>query len=490
MPEPISHHAQLFLDDHLVDDQVNLCREMQQPVKHPGNPLFGQDHPWEDQCLVYVSVLFDEDFGRFRCWYMAAEAFRQTLPDQPEIAKLGKYYICYAESTDGIHWTKPAVGRPGLSDHVGHNIVIPGGHGVCVLKTPDDPDPRRRYKAAGGNVLACSPDGIDWTLRDWIDAVGKNDTCPSLVQWKGQYLAYVRNQEEDPSWPGIMRGVGLCVSDDFDHWTPKSSIFTTDGRDGYPWSQPHALGVTPYGDVLIGLLPTLEMVPEPGNNLLGDMPVQLVVSRDGRQWHRVADRAVFMPQAAAGPIGQRPWDVRFHPASHFFVKDDVVHLYYYGSPQRWGEGAWLNGRQKFGHHEDRIGEAQDLYPARLYGVGLATLPADRFVSVRPVNWAAEGRLTTVPVTCRGRDLLVNAAIDVGSLAVELLDEHGAVIPGYDRSRSRFETHDALRCRVTWQDDGGERPLAAALQNHGEIAFRFILHNCELFSFQVTDHRRQ
>ena len=90
MPEPISRHAQLFLDDHLIGDQVNLCREMQQPVKHPDNPLFGQDRPWEAQCLVYVSVLFDEDGDRFRCWYLAAEAFRQTLPDQPEIAKLAR----------------------------------------------------------------------------------------------------------------------------------------------------------------------------------------------------------------------------------------------------------------------------------------------------------------------------------------------------------------------------------------------------------------
>lgn len=490
MSASISQKTQLFLDDHLIDDTVNLCRQMKQPVKHPANPLFGQDRPWEDQCLVYVSVLFDDDLDRFRCWYMAAEAFRQILPDQPEIAKLGKYYVCYAESIDGIHWTKPAVGRSGLSDHAGHNIVIPGGHGVCVLKTPDDPDPRRRYKAVGGNVVACSPDGIAWTLRDWADAVGKNDTCPSLVQWEGQYLAYVRNQEDDPEWPGVMRGVGLCASDDFDHWTPKSSIFTTDKRDGYPWVQPHALCVTRYGDVLIGLLPILEIVPEPGNNILGDMPVQLVVSRDGRQWHRVADRGAFLPQETAGPIGRRSWDLRFHPATHFFVKDDVIHLYYYGSLQRWGEGAWLNGRQKFGHRDDRVGEAHDLYPARRYGVGLATLPADRFVSVRPVNWAAEGRLTTVPVACAGRDLLVNASVDAGDLLVELLDDNGDVIPGFDRSRSHLDACDALRCRVLWQEKGLEKPLAAALQDRRSISFRFILRNCELFAFQVTGNDRR
>ena len=334
-------------------------------------------------------------------------------------------------------------------------------------------------------MLACSADGVTWTLRDWVDAVGKNDTCTSVVRWRDQYLAYVRNQEDDPSWPGVMRGVGLSVSDDFDHWTTKASNLTSDEEDGYPWAQPHALCVTAYGDVLVGLLPMTEIIPEPGNNLTGDMHVQLVVSRDGRAWDRVADRALFMEQDDAGPIGRRPWDLRLHTASNLFVHDDVVYIYYYGSSMRWGEGAWLGGRQKFGNRDDRIGETSDLFPPQHYGVGLATLPADRFVSMRPVNWAAEGRLQTPPLQVSGEQLLVNADVEGGELMVEVLNERGEVRTGFGRSESRLVRHDALRHRVAWQSDGDARPLGAALQDQDKVAFRFVLRNCELFSFQVT-----
>ncbi len=62
---------------------------------------------------------------------------------------------------------------------------------------------------------------------------------------EGEYLAYVRAQVDEPEWSGVMRGVGLSVSKDFENWARKKTVLTTDEVDGYPWTQPYGSSVTP-----------------------------------------------------------------------------------------------------------------------------------------------------------------------------------------------------------------------------------------------------
>ena len=478
MPISISNHPQLFLDDHLVSRTRNLKRDVKQPVKHPANPLMRQEYDWENRYLWYVTVLYDEDWGKFRAWYMAAERPR-VLP---------KYAVGYAESKDGLRWTKPMVGTEPFRNFTKHNIVIPHGHGVSVMKTPWDPDPDRLYKAVGGDAFAVSPDGIRWTCHDWLPAVGKNDTGQSFVWWKGEYLAYVRYQIFAETWPTLIRGIGLSVSKDFKRWTKKRLILEADEADGHPWGQPHALAVTAYGDVLIGLLPMMEIIPEVGNNLMGEMHVELASSRDGRKWHRVGDRARFMPQAKSERLSRRPWDLRFHPGSNMFVKDDQVYIYYVGSTCRWGEGSWRSGRLRFGGvggRRRKVGKPDSQH--RPFSLGLATLPADRFVSLRPVNFEAEGTLQTKPLLFSGKcdksvkNLLVNADVEPGELQVELLDAHRKVLPGFGRQDSKLVRHDKLRYSVRWR--GGKTLRRAPLDQ--PLSLRFILRNGDLFAFQVV-----
>lgn len=191
-PVRISNQPQLFLDEAMVARMTNMRRELQPPQKHPANPLIIPEHPWEARALqVYGTVLYEPQLGKYRCWYLAG----RDANDKPE------YYMCYAESADGVHWTKPMVGLPGTLGYEQNNIVVPGGHGLCVLRTPQDPDSQRHYKGLGGNILAFSADGIRWSLEPFT-AAGKNDTGSSVVWWKGEYLAYVRNQERDPDWAG------------------------------------------------------------------------------------------------------------------------------------------------------------------------------------------------------------------------------------------------------------------------------------------------
>ncbi len=425
----ISNHSQLFLDDHLIAKMSNLKRELQRPEKHPANPVIVQDAPWEQRYMqMYGTVLYDEETNHFRAWYMASES--QEL--KPET------YICYAESLDGIHWIKPPVGSIALPGHTRHNAVLAGAHGLCVMKDTRESDPAKRYKGVGGEVLAFSPDGIHWTTETFQSAE-QNDTSSSAVWWRGDYLAYIRNQEpwkqsldefvrrfsvDQSISKRTIREVAFTASPDFLHWTPKETIFAADSKDGHPWTQPYGMAVTPYGDQLIALVWFIHLDRVKGNTKIGDQDVQLAVSRDGRRWKRVADRAVFLESTA------NTWDrERVYPSTTMIVKDDRIYIYYSGSGARHGEG-WGN-----------------------MGIGLATLPVDRFLALRPEKTGVEGVLETRPLYFSGDDLLVNAEAPEDGLQVELLDSNGTVIPGFDRRRSHLEKHGLSRYCVTWGNGG-------------------------------------
>lgn len=449
----LSHYPQLFLDDYLIANTVNLKREMQQPVRHAENPLIRQDYPWEKRMIeVYGTVLFDDEQKKYRCWYVAAGTSDGVF-DTPEGPVTAEYFQCYAESDDGVAWTKPLSSAKKFRDYERHNVVIPGGHGFCILPTPDDPDPARKFKGAGGAVFGFSPDGIDWTLHNWRDAIGKNDTGTSIVRWNGEYLAYVRYQIQDPQWPGVMRGVGLSVSTDFEKWTPKKLVFQTDDVDGYPWTQPYGISVTPYGDQLMGLLWLIHLDKGEANNRHGDMDVQLMTSRDGRTWHRSGDR-----QPMIKPVPES-WEAgSVFPGTTLLLKDDMIHIYYTGKTTRHGTPGTT-------------------------GIGLATLPADRFVALQPDDKNRAGELQTKLFTADGKTLLVNADVAEGDLQVELLDANGQVIPGFTRESSLLKRHDALRWTVIWTDGTTTKHLGDRRANQ-PVALRFLLRNGSLFAFQV------
>ncbi|MEX2306823.1 MAG: C45 family autoproteolytic acyltransferase/hydrolase [Pirellulales bacterium] len=453
----LTNHPQLFLDDHVVAKTTNLKREIARPAKHPANPLIIQDLPWEKRLIAtYGTVLYDSESGKFRCWYTAGE-HKDGIPDTPEHPVTAEYFICYAESEDGIHWEKPLVSAEKFGVHERHNIVIPGGHGFCVLPSPDAVDSNKRYRGVGGPIFGFSPDGIRWNTHNWRDAVGKNDTSPCVVRWKDEYLAFVRYQVEDPKWPGVMRGIGLSVSKDFEQWTAKQPIFTTDEKDGYPWTQTYGLSVTPYGDQLIGILLVLHLDKVEGNNSLGDEDTQLVVSRDGRNWSRVADRATFLAPSPG------TWDQgRIHaPAASMLVKDDVVHIYYSAADTRHGSESW--------------GTA---------GIGLATLPADRFVALRQQDASAVGELQTRLLEFSGDTLLVNAEGREADFQVELVDKAGQVLPGFGRQTSRLIAHDKLRYRVVWDANGQQQSMKDAAKTQ-PLALRFIVNDGALYAFQIV-----
>lgn len=460
----LSSLPQVFLDDTLISRATNIRRELRQPEKEPANPVLVQEHPWERQSVqCYGNVLRDPDTRRFCFWYFAAE--QRDPDDVPWLKKEGDaadrprrlYKTCYAESDDGVRWAKPMVNALPTPLYDRHNILIEDIHSICVLHEPDDPDPERRYKAAGGKTLAFSGDGLHWETRLW-DAVGKNDTGTSVVKWQGRYLAFVRQQDSrPPDWP-LVRAVGLSESEDFVEWTPKRTVLQTDEEDGFPWTQPYGLTVFPLGDVLVGMLwmIVLDRVEErehawKWNNRVGDIRTELVVSRDGERWQRVADRAPFLePEPGT-------WEgARVYPGTSVLEHDDRMWFYYSGTERRHGQGA---GRS---------------------GIGLARLPVERLVGATRDRQSEPGILETVPLLLPEGELLVNADLSGGGLAAELVSPQRGMLDGFGREACRLEPVDGWRCAVKWGDRG-----LASIPPGQPVTLRFALTGGQFYSFRVA-----
>src|SRR5262249_34004888 len=117
----IGLRKQLLVDDTIISERKNVTRELGQAVKvNDGKPIF-EDAWWA------TTVLQDGD--RLKMWYIPR--------GQPlDLATEGKWTGAYAESRDGLHWTK-------LAEVTG----LPFLYGP-VFVDPHETDPAHKYKTA------------------------------------------------------------------------------------------------------------------------------------------------------------------------------------------------------------------------------------------------------------------------------------------------------------------------------------------------------
>ena len=163
----------LFLDDAHMESRQGLIRRFHQAEKYRDNPVVVPDLPWERAMgHNHGTVLFEG--GRFRYWYQMYAFAREAT---------GTFHCAYAESTDGIRWEKPPLGRHELNGDRRNNVVAYDIGGVNVVHDDHDSDPAKRYKmlywgsgadkpgalsgwmgspGSWGWCAACSTDGLEW----------------------------------------------------------------------------------------------------------------------------------------------------------------------------------------------------------------------------------------------------------------------------------------------------------------------------------------
>ena len=88
---------QLFVDDHGIARISNLTRTMHRPEKR--GAVIEPDQPWESILQVRCAPVWDQEEERYKIWMISAgPGFSRT--------RMG-----YAESQDGLRWTKPALNQ-------------------------------------------------------------------------------------------------------------------------------------------------------------------------------------------------------------------------------------------------------------------------------------------------------------------------------------------------------------------------------------------
>jgi hypothetical protein len=486
-PVKIDSHRQLFVDDYLVAGLTGLRRTLHQPVKHPQNPLMTGETAWEGGPRwgpVLAYCLRDEPSGRFRLWYRSRLTYqaggrRYSFPNM------------YAESPDGIHWERPALGLNEWSGSRENNIILQAGDLRGLIHQPDDgaapwkaiwehnsADRRLPGMEREGYYLYTSPDGIRWqrahlsvpygarrkaSIETPLPLTRLGDT--GHVRWDALLGTYVCDAKgvvaavggDDVPTARVGGGDGnhrfrlQMESDDLIHWTRPRVVAFPDAVDfergtiGF-----YGLLGSTYESLWIGYLRAHRLDP------WKRVDVQLMVSRDGRTWSRVCDRQVFLPLGT-----DDSWEADYSEINH-------------AGPLLVGDELWFFYRGSI--LERHRGSGPDIQK----GIGLATLRRDGFASLTAGNGG--GSVTTRPLSFSGRRLRVNAAVHSGGeLRVDVLTHDGAPVPGYSAAECAFVAGDHTATPIRWA--GGE--LGDVDAERRPFRLRFTLQNADLYAFWIS-----
>lgn len=459
---------QLFVDNFLIAS-TTLKRTWHYAEYVAGNPVLSPDKDWErtgSSGAAFAApfsdgVWYDEKDGLFKMWYMGGGGAYATS---------GAGVTCYAESTDGLTWTKPL-----LNVVSGTNIVRRGAvrdaSSVWIDKQATNSSARyKMFEVAGGAgnwkySYLTSSDGKAW--RDQNAASGKladRSTVfynPFRSVWAWSMRHNVRVNSSDPYTVRArdymenadpVAGNKAAVAD-LNYfwcgpWPSEQKHPTYKNNDGSPGI--YNIDAMPYESIMLGLF-TIWQGPENDvaekDGVIKRNQVMLGYSRDGFSWYR-EDMNAFLP-VNDDKTAWNNGNVQSTVGSPLIVGDK---LYFYVSGRRLENGKEITS------------------------TGLATLRRDGFASM-----SGSGELTTETLKFKGEYFFVNAAVR-GDMKVEILDANGKSIAGFTKDDCLSVTGDGTKLQVTWKNNTTLKSLSG--QN---IKVKFYLTDADLYAFWISDY---
>lgn len=514
----IGSRRELFVDEALVERMSGKAElRLHHPV--PQEIVLEHNEPWEGSGCVYHNIFKDGD--RYRMYYAAGQL--TVTPNGVNAGTHGQF-CCYAESEDGIHWRKPALGLHEFQGSKANNIVMvrqkvgdamsePGEPAVFKDENPDAP-PDARYKALlpanraprdqrRGLLAFKSPDGLHWSpMSDKpVITAGAFDS-QNLAFWdatQGHYRAYWRyftkgGDDDEKVWnPQGHRAIRTATSQDFLNWKDQTDLRYVDS----PSEQLYTNQVKPYHrapHLLIGF-PTRYV--ERGHQDVADHEARASAGPERTRRWSASLRA--LPE-----LENREWRAKASERYGRALTEGLLMASRDGVLfNRWNEGflrpgierkgTWNYGHQFIAWHaietkgtlEDAPNELS-LYAVESYWTDNSdllrryTLRLDGFVSVNaPMSG---GELVTKPLTFSGKSLSLNFATSAaGSLRVELQDSQGKPLPGYALDDCEELFGDNIDRHVLWK---AKTDLSSIVGK--TVRVRFVLRDADLFSFQFHD----
>lgn len=473
-PVDIGSRRELFLDSLLIEKLTGARLEIGRPVS--AGIALKYDSPWEDQICFYSTILKDGD--TYRMYYRGFYGDRTN----------------YAESKDGIHWTKPNLGIVKVDGSTANNVILENARSFCpfIDNRPGVP-PSERYKANasdrgrpnGGLFGYVSGDGIHWKLlRDTVLVRMKANTdfdSQNVMFWSEVeecYVAYGRHLE------GGRRATLRATSKDFLTWTPTVLMTYSDTESTTPSSHLYTNQTTPYfraphiyismpGRIYFN--DSVSVVREDdkktaGTRVISDALKEFYKKKVMRRMQKgIGDHSdgVLLSSRA----GTTRYDFVFRES---FLRPGI------------GIGNWVSrtnypacGVVQTGPHE------MSFYVQRHYGQKTAhlermTLRLDGFSSLHaPYDG---GEMLTKPLTFSGSELEINYSTSAaGSVDVEIQRADGSPIPGFTLDECTGLTGDEISRAVAWKAGTGVSKLAGT-----PIRLRFVMKDADVFSLRFRE----
>ena len=488
----IGSRLELFVEDTLIERLGGGARlQLHEPVRR--DIVFQTDAPWEGNACGYPSIV--QDGGTIRLYYHGLHYRHSGPPAQARADH--EAVMCYAESTDGLRFTRPELGACEWDGSTANNIVLTraqvaeiGGdpaHTSTFLDTNPACPAAERYKTIivgrGGLYCLVSPDGIHWSALHPEPMVthGAFDS-QNLAFWdpiRGEYREYHRGfREADPNIYGQFNG----VRDILTAVSPDLRSFPEPQWLSYPGATPEHLYVnqiTPYyraPHVFVGF--PMRYTEGDWRDTVFDLP-------------GVEER---MARAQAHPrYGTAVTDCVFMASRDGLTFKRWPEAFIRPGPQR--VGSWVYGDNMIAWGMVQTPSAVEYAPPELsfYGVdhyweGTAvafrrfTLRLDGFVSVAAPQ--AGGEVVTPPLVFEGGNLALNLETSgAGGVQVEIQDAAGHALPAYTLDDCPAIRGDTVQHVVRWTGVGGDvRPLARQ-----PVRLRFVLRDADLYSFQFVPY---
>lgn len=451
-PIELGTNLELFVDGRLIDQLKDARLQLHSP--QPREIVLRFDKPWEGIYSGYETVL---DIGSgFRLYYRGLPVARHTLDAE---------VTCVAESTDGIHWTKPKLGLYEVNGTKDNNVVL-ARHRAChnlapFLDTNPDAPADQRYKALGGTgapglIALVSPDGLRWKELQTAPVITKGAfDSQNNAFWsesEKQYVCYFRVFRDNTRW------IARTTSKDFVHWTDPVDL----DPGGKPRQHLYTNQFHPYfraPQIYLGLptrfFPGRRVVTEEEARRIGTpaewgyandcTDILLCSTRGGAEFNRMFLEAFVRPGRDL-----ENWTSRANYAARGMVQtpDGEISLY-------------------VKHHSG--------YPTN--HVRRYTLRPDGFVSVSAPY--SGGEMITKPFVFSGRRLALNYATSAGgSLKVEIQTVDGRPIDGFALADCPEVIGDRIEGFVRWR--GGEDVSRLAGK---PVRLRFSLSDADLYSLR-------
>lgn len=511
---PTTHDPGLHL---LVDPEVVLetsgtTRIVNQAERLP-EPIVVSSWLPHRMATAWGNVLREAN-GKFRMWYLDMHANPHDMGKRGVWGREADYgfhpqkegdcsdiecqCICYAESDDGIHWTKPNLGLVEFLGTKDNNVVMWGGYGAektnrgvtnmdgcTVIRDDEEPDPRNRYKMlaywetvhlydrdihmanrsdgdmakfrqSAGRYVCFSADGIHWHGWERFQRSGSDRMLVIRDRRNNQW--WLSDRPHVPGTPEapFIRGGGLIYSKDLVNWSPNDPVLIPDPARAAV-IQYHTFMPFNYGNQDLGFLSVMNIQG-------GGIQPFLVGHCDGQKWRQLAPET---PIIAHGPSGSFDRLNTIPTHNEPIIVGDRMFIYY------------------------SAGSATSDNPAGVRSIGLARLRRDAFIGyaagvVNPksnLDVEGEATLTTKPFRVDGKALSLNfeKLVDQGRVRVAVLRPDRTSIPGYSLDDCQPVAKDGIRMPVQWKE---KTDLADLVGQEVILDFRFV-HGV-LYAFHLAD----